>query len=311
VAYALGITNIDPVTNGLLFERFLNPERKSMPDIDTDFCIERRGEVIDYVTKRYGEDKVAQIITYGTMAAKSSVRDTARVLELPLSDADRIAITTEMLPGGFHTPRSGECEAHRTHRFFRAPALRAGNSRDRHAHELRDLSGIPGHQGPLVNPPKPGHHFRGGFTTHRAMLSKGSGADTQNLLLDGIGITDHRTIKPGARTTRGRQPAAEHATRATLGHHHAGTDPRQDVSGCQNQGALTHGHATKRLARRSATAQHSRVYAAASRSSIITPHPSRVMRSMRRMGGGLAISKNRKKTKAQTCMAHSGTLPSA
>jgi DNA polymerase-3 subunit alpha len=71
VAYALGITNIDPVTNGLLFERFLNPERKSMPDIDTDFCIERRGEVIDYVTKRYGEEKVAQIITFNRMTSKA------------------------------------------------------------------------------------------------------------------------------------------------------------------------------------------------------------------------------------------------
>ncbi|MFM9088312.1 MAG: DNA polymerase III subunit alpha, partial [Cyanobium sp.] len=91
VAYALGITNIDPVTNGLLFERFLNPERKSMPDIDTDFCIERRGEVIEYVTRRYGEDKVAQIITFNRMTSKAVLKDVARVLNIPYGDADRLA----------------------------------------------------------------------------------------------------------------------------------------------------------------------------------------------------------------------------
>ncbi len=91
VAYALKITNIDPVTNGLLFERFLNPERKSMPDIDTDFCIERRGEVIEYVTQRYGEDKVAQIITFNRMTSKAVLKDVARVLDIPYGDADRLA----------------------------------------------------------------------------------------------------------------------------------------------------------------------------------------------------------------------------
>ena len=91
VAYALGITNIDPVINGLLFERFLNPERKSMPDIDTDFCIERRSEVIDYVTERYGDDKVAQIITFNRMTSKAVLKDVARVLDIPYGDADRLA----------------------------------------------------------------------------------------------------------------------------------------------------------------------------------------------------------------------------
>ncbi len=91
VAYALGITNIDPVQNGLLFERFLNPERKSMPDIDTDFCIERRSEVIDYVTRRYGEEKVAQIITFNRMTSKAVLKDVARVLDIPYGDADRLA----------------------------------------------------------------------------------------------------------------------------------------------------------------------------------------------------------------------------
>ncbi|NCT09554.1 MAG: DNA polymerase III subunit alpha [Flavobacteriia bacterium] len=91
VAFCLKITNIDPIKYDLLFERFLNPERVSMPDIDIDFDDEGRSKVLDYVIKKYGSNQVAQIITYGTMAAKSSIRDTARVLDLPLFEADRIA----------------------------------------------------------------------------------------------------------------------------------------------------------------------------------------------------------------------------
>lgn len=91
VAYCLKITNLDPIQYDLLFERFLNPDRVSLPDIDIDFDDEGRSRVMDYVIEKYGSNQVAQIITYGTMAAKSSIRDTARVLDLPLSDADRIA----------------------------------------------------------------------------------------------------------------------------------------------------------------------------------------------------------------------------
>ena len=91
VAFCLWITNIDPIKYDLLFERFLNPERVSMPDIDIDFDDEGRGRVMDYVINKYGANQVAQIITYGTMAAKSSIRDTARVLDLPLFEADKIA----------------------------------------------------------------------------------------------------------------------------------------------------------------------------------------------------------------------------
>ena len=90
-AFALGITSIDPVHHGLLFERFLNPERKSMPDIDTDFCIERRSEVIEYVTRLYGEDRVAQIITFNRMTSKAVLKDVARVLDIPYGEADRLA----------------------------------------------------------------------------------------------------------------------------------------------------------------------------------------------------------------------------
>ncbi len=91
VSYCLRITDIDPMKYNLLFERFLNPERISMPDIDIDFCIERRQEVIDYVVEKYGKANVAQIITFGTMGAKQAVRDCARVLSLPYAEADRIA----------------------------------------------------------------------------------------------------------------------------------------------------------------------------------------------------------------------------
>ena len=91
VAYCLGITNIDPIKYNLLFERFLNPDRVSLPDIDIDFDDEGRSKVIDYVIEKYGLNQVAQIITYGSMAAKSSIRDTARVLDVSLSDADRVA----------------------------------------------------------------------------------------------------------------------------------------------------------------------------------------------------------------------------
>lgn len=91
VAYVLGITDIDPLKYGLLFERFLNPDRITMPDIDIDFCFERREEVINYVVEKYGADHVAQIITFGTMMARGAIRDVGRVLGIPLSDVDRIA----------------------------------------------------------------------------------------------------------------------------------------------------------------------------------------------------------------------------
>jgi DNA polymerase-3 subunit alpha len=106
VAYCLGITNIDPIKYDLLFERFLNPDRVSMPDIDIDFDDEGRGRVMDYVIKKYGANQVAQIITYGKMATKSAIRDTARVLDLPLFEADRIAkLIPAMMPGKWNLAR--------------------------------------------------------------------------------------------------------------------------------------------------------------------------------------------------------------
>jgi DNA polymerase-3 subunit alpha len=99
VAYCIGITNIDPIKYNLLFERFLNPDRKSMPDIDTDFDDEGRQKVIDYVVKKYGRNQVAQIITYGTMAAKMSIKDVARVMDLPLADSNALAKLVPERPG--------------------------------------------------------------------------------------------------------------------------------------------------------------------------------------------------------------------
>ena len=113
VAYCIGITNIDPIKYDLLFERFLNPDRKSMPDIDTDFDDEGRQKVIDYVVEKYGQNQVAQIVTYGSMAAKSSIRDVARVMDLPLNEADRLAKLVPERPGielrrVLHAPFDGE-----------------------------------------------------------------------------------------------------------------------------------------------------------------------------------------------------------
>ena len=99
IAYAMEITDIDPMKYGLLFERFLNPERISMPDFDVDFCYERRQEVIDYVSRKYGHDHVSQIITFGTMSARMVIRDVARVLEMPYAEADSLA---KMIPNELH-----------------------------------------------------------------------------------------------------------------------------------------------------------------------------------------------------------------
>lgn len=140
VAYCLGITNVDPIKYDLLFERFLNPERVSMPDIDIDFCYERRQEVIDYVVRKYGEDRVAQIITFGTMAARAAVRDVGRVLAIPYNEVDRIAKMIPMVPGK-HITIEEAIEAN--------PELKTLYSRDTEVKELLDmaktLEGMPRH----------------------------------------------------------------------------------------------------------------------------------------------------------------------
>ena len=129
VSYCLKITNIDPIRYSLLFERFLNPERVSMPDIDVDFCFERRQEVIDYVKEKYGADCVVQIVTFGTLAAKGVIRDVARVMDLPYSLADSIA---KMIPNELNITLNRALEIN--------PELRKLYESDAQVHELIDMS---------------------------------------------------------------------------------------------------------------------------------------------------------------------------
>ena len=138
VAYCLKITNIDPIHYNLLFERFLNPERVSMPDIDVDFCFERRQEVIDYVGRKYGNDKVVQIVTFGTLAAKGVIRDVGRVMDLPYAFVDSIA---KMVPNELNITLSKALEMN--------PEFRKLYQEDEQVHHLIDmckrLEGLPRH----------------------------------------------------------------------------------------------------------------------------------------------------------------------
>lgn len=140
VAYCLGITNIDPIKYSLIFERFLNPERVSMPDIDTDFCVVRRGEVIDYMVEKYGEDKVGQIVTFGTMKSKLVIKDVGRALDLPIPEVNAIA---KLIPNDLHItiPKALEEVAE----------LKQMYDEDDRIHELLDISmkleGMPRHTG--------------------------------------------------------------------------------------------------------------------------------------------------------------------
>ena len=113
VAYALTITDLDPIRFGLLFERFLNPERVSMPDFDIDFCQDRRDEVIRYVQERYGRDQVAQIITFGTLQARGVLRDVGRVLQMPYGQVDRLCKLVPHEPGDAGLAREGASKASR------------------------------------------------------------------------------------------------------------------------------------------------------------------------------------------------------
>lgn len=138
VAYCMGITDVNPLKYGLLFERFLNPERVSMPDFDVDFCYERRQEVIDYVSQKYGEGHVAQIITFGTMAARAVLRDVGRVLRVPYADVDRLA---KLVPAVLNMTLSQALQL--------SPELRALHENDETMRKVIDLSlkleGLPRH----------------------------------------------------------------------------------------------------------------------------------------------------------------------
>lgn len=137
-AYCVGITDIDPIRYSLIFERFLNPERVSMPDFDVDFCYERRQEVIDYVNRKYGRDHVAQIVTFGTMAARAAVRDVGRVMGMPYQDVDKVA---KLIPT--------ELKMTLNHALEVSPDLKAMYDAEPQVHELIDTSlkveGMPRH----------------------------------------------------------------------------------------------------------------------------------------------------------------------
>jgi DNA polymerase-3 subunit alpha len=162
IAYALGITELDPIKHGLLFERFLNPERISMPDIDMDFDERRRGEVIRYATEKYGEDRVAQIVTYGTIKAKQAVKDAARVLGYPFAMGDRITKAMPPPVMGKDVPLAGSstrptsatarrgssarstrptptCKRRRHRQGARGPQAAVGRARGRRDHVLEPL----------------------------------------------------------------------------------------------------------------------------------------------------------------------------
>src|SRR6202008_262322 len=129
VSYALRITDVDPLQYNLLFERFLNPERVSMPDIDIDFCMRRRGELIDYVTRKYGRENVSQIITFGTMAAKAAIKDVGRAMDIPYPDVDRIA---KMVPTQLNITLDEAIED--------SPQLREAYEKDIQVQELLDTA---------------------------------------------------------------------------------------------------------------------------------------------------------------------------
>jgi DNA polymerase-3 subunit alpha len=129
VSYALGITDVDPLEYGLLFERFLNPERISLPDIDIDFCMRRRGEVIEYVTQKYGRDNVAQIITFGTMAAKAALKDVGRALDMPYGEVDRLA---KLVPNQLNIKLDDALK--------QSPQLRSLYERDERIREVVDIA---------------------------------------------------------------------------------------------------------------------------------------------------------------------------
>lgn len=141
VSYALKITNIDPIKYNLLFERFLNPERISMPDIDIDFCFERRQEVIDYVSRKYGADKVVQIVTFGTLAAKGVIRDVGRVMDLPYAYVDSLAKMIPRIPNALNITIDQALQIN--------PELRKMYETDEQVKELIDMSkrleGLPRH----------------------------------------------------------------------------------------------------------------------------------------------------------------------
>ncbi len=193
VAYSLKITDVDPLHFDLYFERFLNPERVTLPDIDVDFCERRRGEVISYVSEKYGRDNVAQIITFGTMKARAVVRDVGRVMEMPISDVDRVA---KLIPNQLDMTLDKAVEEN--------PALAELDKRDERVHQLlqvaRRLEGITRHASVhaagVVIAPRAAHRVRpalpqpeGRGRSHDAVGDEGNRAD--RAAQDGLPRPEH------------------------------------------------------------------------------------------------------------------------
>jgi DNA polymerase-3 subunit alpha len=181
VAYCLKITDIDPLQYDLIFERFLNPERVTMPDIDIDFCFRRRGEVIEYVTEKYGRENVAQIITFGTMAARAALRDAGRVLDLPYADVDRIA---KLVPEEIGTRLADAIE--------QVPQLQRLQHEDERVRELLDvalrLEGLSRHASThaagVVITPRPVTEFAPLFKTNKEEITTQWAKDE----IEGVGL---------------------------------------------------------------------------------------------------------------------------
>jgi DNA polymerase-3 subunit alpha len=156
VSYCLYITDLDPIKYKLIFERFLNPDRISMPDIDTDFCVERRDQVIDYVTDKYGSDRVAQIVTFGTMAARAAVRDAGRALAIPLSEVDKVAKLIPSGPNGLSIEQALLQIPELKGAYDHAPQIRqlldtAGSIEGLARHASTHAAGVVISKGPLVD----------------------------------------------------------------------------------------------------------------------------------------------------------------
>ena len=208
VAYTLGITGIDPIANGLIFERFLNPDRVSMPDIDLDYPDDRRSEMVEYAVRKYGQDKVAQIITFGTLGARAAIRDVGRALDVPLSEVDAVARLIPAIPG---KPAKIVNVLDKDHEFYSAD-LEAKYKGDPRIRELIDtakqLEGVArhasSHAAGIIISDKPLMEY---VPLHRP--TSGEAGLGGHPLYQPVADGDHREDRP----VEGRLPGPEHADR--------------------------------------------------------------------------------------------------
>ena len=211
VAYCLRITDVDPLEFDLIFERFLNPERVSLPDIDIDFCERRRGEVIDYVTRKYGRENVAQIITFGTMKARAVVRDVGRVLDMPYADVDKVA---KLIPAALDMTLDKALEEN--------PALKELGEQDPRVKELLDVGQAPrGHDPPRLGARRRRRHRAA--AAHRVRAALQGPARRNHDAVGDEGDRAHRPPEDGL-------PRPEHADAARRRHRADQADDRHAES---------------------------------------------------------------------------------